>query len=151
MAVYADYLFYTEQYGGTAISLADFTRLSKLASAKLDELTFDRVNPIMTNDDESYITTNADLIERIRLATCAIAEELQMQSQGGLVASERVGNYAVTYAVSPAMSNQTRLSATARVYLGSSGLMFRGFDEDIEIVLESTPEEEPEDGGEIPV
>lgn len=124
MAVYADYLFYTEQYGGTAIAQADFGRLARQASAQIDELTFERAAPIITAD------TDDNLIERIKLATCACAEELYRQEQGGVISSEKVGSYAVTYAVSPAMSNQVRLSATVRVYLGSSGLMYRGFDDE---------------------
>lgn len=124
MAVYADYQFYSEQYGGTAIAQADFGRLARQASAIIDQLTFERAGPIITAD------TDDNLIERIKLATCAIAEEIQRQEQGGVIASERVGSYAVTYATAPAMSNQVKLSSTARLYLGSSGLMYRGFKSD---------------------
>lgn len=124
MAVYVDYLFYTEQFGGTAISQNDFTRLARQASARIDELTFERAAAIITAG------TDTDLIERIKLATCGVAEELQRQEQGGEITSERVGSYAVTYAVTPGMSNQVRVSATARVYLGSSGLMYRGFEDE---------------------
>jgi hypothetical protein len=141
MAVYADYLFYTEQFGGTAIAQSDFDRLARQASFTIDQLTFERAGSIITADD------NNDLIERIQLATCAVAEEIQRQDQGGAITSERVGNYAVTYAVFPAMSNQTRLSSTARVYLGSSGLMFRGFDDDLIIPVGS---DEPDDGEAVP-
>lgn len=143
MAVYADYIFYTEQYMGTAIAQADFDRLARQASAMIDQLTFDRAAPIITADD------NDDLIERIQLATCAVAEEIQKQEQGGQVQSERVGNYAVTYVTVSGMSNQARLSNTARLYIGSSGLMYRGFDDNLIIstvaVVEETPP--PDDGG----
>lgn len=145
MAVYADYSFYTEQYGGTAIAQADFMRLARQASARIDELTFERAGPIITAG------TNLDLIERIKLATCACAEEIQKQEQGGAITSERVGNYAVTYAATPGMSNQVRIFSTARMYLGSSGIMYRGFDDEsvTAMVAETTPEPEAP-GGEEP-
>ena len=146
MAVYADYTFYTEQFGGTAIAQLDFNRLARQASARIDELTFERAAAIISADSDE------NLIERIQLATCALAEELQAQQNGGVISSERVGSYAVTYAVSAAMSNQVRLSATARVYLGSSGLMYRGFEDEstTAMVTEAVPEEPEEPGDGIP-
>lgn len=131
MAVYVDYLFYTEQYAGTAISQADFSRLARQASAQIDQMTFERAGPIMTNDDEDYILANAELIEKIRMATCAVAEELQRQAQGGEIQAERVGNYQVSYVqAGVAASRQARLTSAAKVYLGATDLMYRSFNAD---------------------
>lgn len=39
---YADYAYYTDSYGGKAVSQEDFLRLAAKASAYLDNLTFGR-------------------------------------------------------------------------------------------------------------
>ena len=47
---YADYAYYTDSYGGKAVSQEDFLRLAAKASAYLDNLTFGRA---AGNADES--------------------------------------------------------------------------------------------------
>lgn len=142
MAVYADYLFYTQQFDGTAIAQADYRRLARKASAHVNQLTFGRAAEIIEAD------TDVDLIEAIRLATCAVAEELQRQQENGsVISSERVGSYAVTYAVSPA-SGHERLATAAKLYLVESGMMYRGFDdESVTAMLETDSGDEEEDSG----
>jgi hypothetical protein len=126
MEIYADYSFYSESYNGSSIALENFDRLARRASLMIDELTFDRAATVIEDDEDD------DLIERIQMATCAVAEELQAQESGGEVQSERVGNYSVTYVGAQTVSKDQRISRAARPYLGSSGLMYRGFDEDLE-------------------
>lgn len=125
MAVYVDYLFYTEQFFGTAIAQADFDRLALRASMQIDQMTFGRAGPVVVAD-----TDDATILQ-IKLATCAVAEEIQRQEQGGEIQSERIGNHQVSYVqAGQAASKQTRLTEAAKVYLWSTDLMYRSFNED---------------------
>lgn len=126
MAAYADYTFYSTTYLGTAIASAEFARLALRASQVIDQVTFNRAAAVVTADED------ADTIELIQMATCAVAEELHTQEANGNldgISSERVGSYAVTFgAGSRAMlSNEEKQEKAARLYLANTGLMFRGF------------------------
>lgn len=125
---YATYEFYTDVYLGTAISETAFPRLALRASAVIDQLTFGRAAVIVAADDDQ------STIELIEMATCAIAEEIQTQESNGNidgVTSELVGNYSVSYGASAkaAMTNEEKQEKAARLYLASTGLMYRGLDE----------------------
>ena len=74
MAVYADYEYYTDTYLGTAIAETAFDALALRASAVIDRLTFDRAAVVITADEDDAT------IDLIQMATCAVAEELQMQA-----------------------------------------------------------------------
>ena len=126
MAAYADYTFYTTTYLGTAIASADFARLALRASQVIDNATFNRAAAIVTADEDD------ETIELIQMATCAVAEEIQTQESSGSidgVTSERVGSYSVTYGANARamLSNEEKQERAARIYLGQSGLMYRGF------------------------
>jgi len=123
MAAYADFTFYVEEYRGSAISAADFPRLAMRASVVIDQVTFGRAAAVVTVDED------ADTIELIRRATCAVAEEMQKADAGGVVQSERVGQHSVTYAVST-VSDERRQAKAAKLYLAATGLMYRGLDAD---------------------
>jgi hypothetical protein len=122
MASYADYTYYTGTYLGTAIASADFPRLALRASATIDNLTFNRAAT------ETDVTT----IDKIKMATCALAEELQKEDLAdGIdgIQSESIGSNSVTYAENSGkrLTNETKQSKAAKLYLSSTGLMFRGF------------------------
>ena len=120
MAVYADYEFYTDTYLGTAIAETAYDALALQASAELDCLTFGRVAPIVTADED------ADLIERIGMATCAVADAMHaLESTGGAIQFEMVGRHSISYA-SPLSASQRLAQAAAR-WLGGTGLLYRGF------------------------
>lgn len=124
MAAYADFAYYSGVYLGAAIAIADFPRLALRASAVIDQVTFGRAAAIVT------AATDTATIELIKHAACAVADELATQETGGgNVVSERVGSHSVTYAT-PIGSAQARLIGAARRYLGASGLMYKGFNED---------------------
>ena len=117
---YADYLFYSTQYLGTAIAEVDFPALALRASAVIDAITFNRAV-----DDTENVTA-------VKNAMCAVAEELQRQQQAGGadgIQSESQGRYSVAFAKNSdkMKSNQTKLEDAARVWLGNTGLMFAGF------------------------
>lgn len=125
MAAYADYDFYENTYGGTAIASADFSTFAIRASYMIDHLTFDRADAIITAD------TDADKVEAIKLATCAVAETIQdINDRTGQIQSEKVGSHSVTYTATPSnsLSDDARMSQAAKRYLAKTGLMYRGFE-----------------------
>jgi len=122
---YADLTFYTETFLGVSISAQDFPRLALRASEIVDQVTFDRARAVIAAG------TDTDLIERIQLATCAVAERMQELTLGGSAAgiqSESLGNHSVTYVAgaNATLTQDEQYRATARTYLGSTGLMYRG-------------------------
>jgi hypothetical protein len=124
MAVYANFDFYIETFGGTAIAAADFNALVIRASREIDYLTFDRASAVIEAN------TDTDTIEAIRLATCAVAEMIQaINDRSGQIQSEKVGSHSVTYTPTPSnsLSDDGRISLAAKRYLAKTGLMYRGF------------------------
>lgn len=111
--VYADYDYYLNEYSGNAVAEADFTRLSRQASAYLDSLTCGKIRG-------SWIDDN-----RVKDACCAVAEILHAQEQGGEVASESNDGASVTY-VNSSTTQEQRLYNIAVMYLSSTGLLYAG-------------------------
>ena len=62
--VYADYDYYLNEYSGNAVAEADFTRLSRQASAYLDSLTYGKIRGPWVDDS------------RVKDTCCAIADIL---------------------------------------------------------------------------
>jgi hypothetical protein len=126
MTSYVDYTYYTNTYLGTSIPSADFTRLALRASAVIDQITFNRTAAIVTAG------TDLTTIDAIQMATCAVAEEYQTVEDSGSadgIVSESVGSHSVTYAASSRQRRTatSRYADAAKLYLGSTGLMYRGF------------------------
>lgn len=122
---YADYTYYTGTFLGNKIPVADFPRLALRASAVVDRVTFNR----------AASQTDVAVVDAIKMATCAIAEEQYKTEQEGIdggITSETVGRHSVSYSESSEKraSNFDRYIAAAETYLVSTGLMFRGFTED---------------------
>jgi hypothetical protein len=119
MAAYATYSDYTSTYLGAAIASADFARLALRASEFLDQATFDR----------AASETDTAIVAKLKMATCAVAEEIQkLEASGGAIVSETIGRHSVTYQA-PGTEDE-RLTKAAKRYLGSTGLMYRGFTDD---------------------
>jgi hypothetical protein len=119
---YVTYTYYTTTYLGVAIASADFARYALRASAVIDRLTFDR----------AALETDLATVDKIKMATCAVAEELQAEDlSGGAdgIQSESVGASSVSYSVGSGklLTNETKQSKAAKLYLASTGLMFKGF------------------------
>lgn len=119
---YADYTYYTTTYLGTAIAESDFPALALRASNQVDRLTFNRA------------ATETDIanVDKIKMATCAVAEELQRQAQSNGadgISSESQGQYSVSYARNSTRtkSNQQKIEDAARTWLENTYLMFAGF------------------------
>jgi len=119
---YADYIFYTNTYLGSAIAETSFPQLALRASAVIDQITFDRAA------DE----TIPDVVNKIKLAMCALAEELQKQDYANGadgIASESQGQYSVSFAANSSRmkSNQSKLESVAKLWLANTTLLFAGF------------------------
>lgn len=116
--VYADFAYYSGEYGGT-MPEADFKRLSRQASAFLDRVTFDRV---AAGQPEA-------VMEKVRAACCAVADAYLLNEQGGGVASETNDGVSVTYVAGVgSKTDDQRLQEAAALYLAHTGLLYRGVD-----------------------
>lgn len=118
---YADYTYYTSTYYGTLIPTGDFTRVSARASEWIDRLTFGRA------------ASDIDNTTAIKKAMCAVADDLYSIEQDGgadAIQSESIGSSSITYAENSArrMVKEQRLKNAAKMYLGSTGLMYPGFE-----------------------
>lgn len=111
---YADYAYYKGAYQGR-MGEADFARLSRQASAYLDAVTLRRIQGPWAADG------------RVRDACCAVADAYLQNEQGGEVLSASNDGYAETYAASGKTPEQ-RLYSAAALYLGWTGLLYRGVD-----------------------
>jgi hypothetical protein len=126
MTVYATYTDYIGTFLGTAIASEDFDRLALRASVYIDQLTFNRAAAIVTAG------TDTATIALIKMATCAMAEELNSIEVGGSnsgIKSESIGANSVAYMDGSfaTLSTIGKLSQAASMYLASTGLLYRGF------------------------
>ena len=117
MAPYADYTYYTEVYGG-AMPETDFDRLARRASAYLDGVTFGRIQAEMPEV----------ILTKVKDACCAVADAYALNEKGGGIAAEENDGVRVSYVagVSKAKTDNERLCEAALLYLGNTGLLYRG-------------------------
>lgn len=95
----------------------DFQRLSRQASAYLDHVTFDRIQNV----------TEEKVMGKVKDACCAVAEVYLLNEQGGGIASETNDGISVTYVNGAgSKTDEQRLHEAALIYLGNTGLMYRG-------------------------
>ena len=127
MDAFADYTFCTGTYGGTSIPASTFAALALRASYEVDRQTLERASATIKAG------TSLSLIEKIKMATCAVAEQLNSFAAASLtdgtgIASERVGDHSVTYLSGNDRRDQEAdaITDTVERYLGLTGLMFRG-------------------------
>ena len=113
-----DYDFYTGTYKG-ARTAADFNRLAVFASAYISEITLGRV------PDDLGALGDEDAALRVRLAFCAVADTYGGQAASAGIASETNDGISVTYVSDDALRRRALYNAAA-VYLGSTGLLYRG-------------------------
>ena len=127
MAAFIDLEYYVNTYKGVAVPADSFYFYADRATTAVEFHTFERAGVIVTaNTDTATIT-------KIKMATCAAADALynaDSQANGGSIASEKVGDYSVNFAVSPdtALTVNAKVSNAMREYLAFTGLLFRGFE-----------------------
>lgn len=123
MITYADYDFYSGDYHGK-MSEAEYAIYAGSASAYIDYHTFNQIDEEVLDSDK--------LAEKIKLACCSCADLLYSYENtgSGVISSEKVGDYSVTYANadSSGANIDKRLYSRLKIYLGTTGLMYRGVD-----------------------
>ena len=114
--IYADFSYYKDTYCGE-MAEGDFKRLSRQASAYLDSETFDRIAAV----------TDEKIMERVREACCAVADAILL-NENGVVSQESNDGVSVIYTrgVSNTLTDEERLYHAAVLYLGNTGLLYRG-------------------------
>ena len=121
MAAFADYEYYSTEYGGAAIPPEAFDRIAVRASRDVNTMTLGKAG------------ARRDISE-IKDAVCAVSEVLytaeQREKEYGGKASETVGSFSVSFrSVSEdfgADSIQGAAYNAARPYLFAAGLLYRG-------------------------
>lgn len=117
---YADYNYYVNNYNGSAISENNFDYLSERASDFMDSITFNRLKA------KEY----PEFFDRIKKCCCALAEIVgnYENSRNNNIASEKIGSYSVTYSSADSKAYQAHMKNVANLYLGDTGLTYRGVD-----------------------
>lgn len=116
----ADYKFYTDSYGGTSIKKeSDWKRLSGKAAQRLSHYAFGR----LPENWEGQPWEN-----QAKCAVCEMAEFLLAQEKSSGKTSENTDGYSVSY--SAGNESDGKLYEIAYVYLGNTGLMDFGGDEE---------------------
>ncbi len=121
--MYADYNFYKSTYFGNKISAEEFNSVMSRASIILDNITLERAAKLDPSDP---------LYKSVQLAACAVADVLKdYETEGDGIRSESVGSYSISYAdnSSKTLSVTDKIWQVVKMYLGNSGLMYRGLDE----------------------
>lgn len=114
---YADYSYYKEKFHGSLIPEDSFERNALQATQYINNVTFGRIGSNVT--------------EAVKNACCAAAEvyysgSVSPRAASG-VTSEKVGNYSVSYAAAEnSGTQQKRLKSAVKLWLGSTGLLYRG-------------------------
>lgn len=113
---YADYDWYKTNYFGSAIPEEAFPSFAMKAAYLVDGLTAGNLQPLDAAPD------------CVKDAVCAAAEKLYQfeQSPAKEIKSENNDGYSVTYADTSEEKARDDAKTEIRVYLSTSGLLFRG-------------------------
>lgn len=109
---YSDFNFYLTEYRGT-LSEAAYSRLTPRASAEIDRMTFNRAK-----------NATGDELKAVKMAECAIIEELNYQgTQGaGDVTSESNDGISRSYSSATAKTSRQRINAAGDTWLFNTDL-----------------------------
>lgn len=111
--MYSDYNFYLNEYSGKA-GEEIYSRFSRLANAHINRITSNRAK-----------TATGEALEAVKMAECAVIDELDLQDKGGVVTSESNDGISRSFSASAKTAEQ-RIYAVASVYLSETGLLFVG-------------------------
>ena len=111
--MYSDYNFYLNEYSGKA-GEDIYSRFSKLANAHINRITNNRAK-----------TATGEELEAVKMAECAVIDELERQDKGGVITSESNDGLSRSFATS-AKSEEQRIYSVASVYLSGTNLLFAG-------------------------
>lgn len=117
MTNYADYAYYTDTYEGAVIDAASFDLYAARATQKIKLYTFNRI-------------VDDNIPDEAKMCCCELAEALfkadKEDTKG--IASEKVGEYSVTYVSADAKENLMHISTQNVInkWLAMTGLLYRG-------------------------
>ena len=112
--MYANYTYYKDNYGGN-VGEAEFNRFSKVATAHINQMTGNRAK-----------TATGEDLEAVKMAECAIVEELDKQDKGGIITAESNDGISRSYASATVRTNAQRIYSAAELYLCNTNLLFVG-------------------------
>lgn len=115
--MYADYAFYIGTYNG-ALTETEYLRFGVRATAEINRITSQRAK-----------TATGEDLELVKLAECAVIDELSYQSLGGSgdVTSESNDGISRSYATGAvAKSSRQRIDAAAYTWLSDTSLLYVG-------------------------
>lgn len=122
--MYADYTYYKETFGGTAIPESDFNRSVIMAGRYINQFTYNRI----TEDNKNEVDGLED-------CACDMAESVYTMiysSSSGEKKSETIDGYSVSYVTNQTDGEDIRtalvrnLYAIATLYLSGTGLLYAG-------------------------
>lgn len=127
MEAFVNNEFYVNTYGGVDIPPSlSFDTLALKASFDVNYHTLERAQKVIEAD------TNQDLVNKVKMATCAVIEILVGNENSQLAAmgitSEKIGDHSVSYAGVDVMANYAKQQTYMAIdkYLALTGLMFTG-------------------------
>lgn len=115
--MYANYAFYTESFNGI-LTETEYNRLVVRASAEIDRITSGRAR-----------TAKGETLEAVKMAECAVVDELSLQAIGGSgdVTSESNDGISRSYATGVvSKSSRQRIDAAAFTWLCNTNLLYVG-------------------------
>lgn len=115
--MYGDFAFYKGTYNG-ALTEAEYHSFSVRATAEINRITSQKAK-----------TAEGELLELVKMAECAVIDELNYQSFGGSgdVTSESNDGISRSYATGAvAKSSRQRIDAAAFTWLSDTNLLFCG-------------------------
>lgn len=115
--MYGDYSIYRDTYNGT-LTEAEYNRFSVRAEAEINRITSNKAK-----------TATGEDLEAVKMAKCAVIDELSFQSFGGSgdVTSESNDGISRSYATGAvAKSSRQRIDAAAYTWLCNTNLLFCG-------------------------
>lgn len=117
MTTYADYAYYTGTYKGAVIDAASFPLYARKATQKIKLHTFSRIS-------EDNIPDEA------KMCCCELAEAIYKHeaTDNGNVASEKVGEYSISYVDKEKIEEAYRGKCIEIIqnWLAMTGLLYRG-------------------------
>lgn len=112
--MYADFSFYQNTYGGT-VGEAEFSRFSSRAGAHINQITGGRAS-----------TAKGEDLEAVKMAQCAIVDELLAQAKGGVITAESNDGISRSYATAAVKTQAQRIYSVAEIYLCNTNLLYMG-------------------------
>jgi hypothetical protein len=117
MTNYVDYAYYTGTYKGAVIDTASFDLYARKATREIKKYTLNQIPDGIIPDD-------------VKMCCCEIAEVIHKDDQEDTkgIASEKVGEYSVSYVSLEAKEKLLSISIRSIIYnwLAMTGLLYRG-------------------------